>query len=56
MRRVVDYFGRALITVGVLILAFVAYQVWGTGLIAARDQSDLKAEFRHVLTEHGPLP
>ena len=38
--------GRALIGGGVLLLLFVAYQLWGTGIHAARAQSSLKSEFR----------
>jgi sortase A len=40
--------GRALITIGVLILLFVAYQLWGTGISEARDQKDLKNQFKTV--------
>lgn len=38
--------GRVLFTSGILILAFVAYQLWGTGFYEARQQSSLKADFR----------
>ncbi len=38
--------GRTLIVIGVLILLFVAYQLWGTGISEARDQSRLKKEFK----------
>jgi sortase A len=37
--------GRVLITVGVLILLFVAYQLWGTGLHTADAQNDAEREF-----------
>lgn len=37
--------GRTFITTGILILLFVAYQLWGTGLYTAQAQSDLKAQF-----------
>ncbi len=37
--------GRTFITMGLLILLFVAYQLWGTGLYFNRAQSDLKAQF-----------
>jgi len=40
--------GRALIFLGVLILLFVAYQLWGTGISEARDQHRLKNEFKTV--------
>jgi len=37
--------GRACITAGVLILLFVAYQLWGTGIREAQAQNDLESEF-----------
>lgn len=46
MRKVVGGIGRALITIGLLILGFLAYQLWGTGIYTAREQSSLKANFR----------
>jgi sortase A len=46
VRRVVAGVGRALITIGVLILLFVAYQLWGTGISEARDQHRLKNQFK----------
>ncbi len=49
VRRFVSAVGRVLFTSGVLILAFVAYQLWGTGFYEARQQSDLKADFRKEL-------
>lgn len=49
MRRAIGGIGRVLVTVGLLILLFVAYQLWGTGLYTARQQSRLKSEFRHEL-------
>jgi len=45
VRRVVAGVGRTLIVVGVLILLFVAYQLWGTGISEARDQKQLKKDF-----------
>lgn len=45
MRTVVRAVGRVLITVGLLILLFVAYQLWGTGVYEARAQSDLRDKF-----------
>lgn len=45
MRRAIGAFGRILVTVGVLILLFVGYQLWGTGLYTAREQSRLKDQF-----------
>jgi sortase A len=38
--------GRTLVTLGLLILLFVVYQLWGTGIFTARAQADLKSKFR----------
>ena len=45
IRRVVRGTGKTLISVGVLILLFVVYQLWGTGLSQSRAQKKLRAEF-----------
>jgi sortase A len=45
MRRAIAATGRVLVTVGLLILLFVAFQLWGTGILTARAQSDLRDEF-----------
>jgi sortase A len=37
--------GRVLITIGILTLLFVAYELWGTGIWTARAQARLKHEF-----------
>ena len=36
VRRTVNATGRVLVTVGTLLLLFVAYQLWGTGIYEAR--------------------
>ena len=41
--------GRLLIALGAVVLLFVAYQLWGTGLHEARAQSDLEEEFEQSL-------
>jgi sortase A len=41
-RRFIAGLGRTLIGAGVLILLFVAYQLWGTGLFEARSQDRLR--------------
>jgi len=41
--------GRVLVALGVLILGFVAYQLWGTGIQAARAQDSLEREFEQSL-------
>ena len=38
--------GRVLVTVGLLLLLFVAYQLWGTGIYQARAQNDLERAVR----------
>ena len=48
LRRMLGGAGRTLIVVGLLILGFVAYQLWGTGLITAREQRRLKIGRAHV--------
>ena len=45
VRRTIAAIGRDLVTLGLLILLFVAYQLWGTGIFTARAQDDLKHEF-----------
>ena len=45
MRQVLGAVGRTLVTVGLLLLLFVAYQLWGTGLYTAQAQSDLQDQF-----------
>jgi sortase A len=49
IRRVVRGIGKTLISVGVLILLFVGYQLWGTGLAHDRGQRDLRSQFAKQL-------
>ena len=49
VRTVIGAIGRVLVTVGLLILLFVAYQLWGTGIYEARAQSDLESQFDREL-------
>jgi len=51
MRTAIGALGRVLITVGLLILLFVAYQLWGTGIYAARAQNELESDFEAQLEE-----
>jgi sortase A len=44
-----------LVTVGVLILLFVAYQLWGTGIFTARAQHDLERRFNAQLRDNPTL-
>jgi sortase A len=43
--------GRTLVTVGLLLLLFVAYQLWGTGVLTARAQNDLEDEFARLKSD-----
>jgi sortase A len=43
--------GRTLMTAGTLILLFVAYQLWGTGLQEAKSQAKLGDQFDQTLAE-----
>jgi sortase A len=45
LSKVLGAVGRTLITAGTLILAFVAYQLWGTGLQEAKAQKALSKDF-----------
>ena len=45
VRRVVRGTGKTLIAAGVLLLLFVAYQLWGTGLAYNRAQKSLRSDF-----------
>ena len=52
-RRIVAGIGRTFIATGVLILLFVAYQLWGTNFAEARSQDSLKDEFAAQLARPG---
>ena len=41
--------GRSLITLGLLMFAFVGYQLWGTGIQTAQSQQQLEQQFREQL-------
>jgi sortase A len=51
--KVLGAIGRVLITAGVLILLFVGYQLWGTGLREAQAQNALESEFEEQV---GAIP
>lgn len=51
LAKVLGGVGRSLMTAGTLILLFVAYQLWGTGLQEARSQEKLRDEFSQSLQE-----
>ena len=46
VRRTAASLGRMLVTVGLLILLFVAYQLWGTGIYQSRQQNQLRSTLR----------
>lgn len=43
--RIVGGIGRVLVTAGLVLLLFVAYQLWGTGFAEAQAQDDLRDAF-----------
>jgi sortase A len=45
VRSAIASLGRTLVTLGLLILLFVVYQLWGTGIFTARAQENLKSQF-----------
>jgi sortase A len=49
--RILGGVGRTMITAGVLILLFVAYQLWGTGLRTAQAQDRLDDELAELLEQ-----
>jgi sortase A len=46
LRSVLSALGAVLTGAGVLILLFVAYQLWGTGLYTSRQQDSLRSQFK----------
>ena len=56
LARVLGAVGRVCITVGVLILLFVVYQLWGTGIRTAQAQNELEDDFAATLEEVQSTP
>jgi len=56
LARFLGAVGRTCITAGVLILLFVAYQLWGTGIREAQAQNRLEDDFTEVLEEADRSP
>ena len=52
--RILGSLGRFFITTGIVILLFVAYQLWGTGLQEASAQNDLGSDFDELLESIDP--
>jgi sortase A len=53
VRKALGGTGRVLITVGLLLLLFVAYQLWGTGIYEARAQDQLRSQLDRTLQSSG---
>ena len=43
LRRAISVLGELLVTAGVIVLLFGAYELWGTGIYTAGQQNDLRA-------------
>jgi sortase A len=54
LARVLGAVGRTMITAGVLILLFVVYQLWGTGILQAQAQDRLGKQLDRKLAEATP--
>ncbi len=50
INKALDVFGKTLISAGLLLLLFVAYQLWGTGLAEHQAQNKLKSQFSAATT------
>lgn len=48
--------GQLLVTVGVLLLLFAAYELWGTALVAARGQAALDRQLDRTWAQPAPAP
>ncbi|CAN5844753.1 hypothetical protein BH24ACT3_BH24ACT3_08860 [soil metagenome] len=51
LARILGAVGRTLVGTGTLVLLFVAYQLWGTGIREARAQDDLRDQFTAQLEQ-----
>lgn len=56
LSKILGAIGRTLITSGTLILLFVAYQLWGTGLQEAKAQRGLSKEFEALKEQIAARP
>jgi sortase A len=54
--QVIGAIGRMMVRVGALVLLFVTYQLWGTGLQTTRAQDSLQDQFEAQRSELGRLP
>ena len=53
LARALGFTGRLFIWIGSLVLLFVAYQLWGTGIAEARAQNSLENDFEAQLDDLG---
>ena len=51
VRRAANALGRFLVTAGLLLLLFVAYQLWGTGFYEEAQQHALRSDFHKALAQ-----
>lgn len=51
LSRILGGIGRFCISLGALTLLFVAYQLWGTGILTAQAQNGLENDFESLLAE-----
>lgn len=56
MRKFLATLGRVLVTAGMLVLLFVSYQLWGTGIYEARAQGDLQTQFERQIATTTTTP
>jgi sortase A len=56
LAKVLGAVGRTCITLGTLLLLFVAYQLWGTGIRTAQAQNRLDDQFEEALDEADVVP
>lgn len=56
VRRTIREIGFNFITAGIVVLLFVAYQLWGTGLAEAKSQHQLAQQFQPTPTTAPPAP
>jgi sortase A len=56
VRRTIREVGFDFITAGIIVLLFVAYQLWGTGFAEASSQNKLKHQFKEPAAAAAPAP
>ena len=56
LARVTHAFGEILLTVGAVLLLFVAYTLWWTGVETGREQDSLRDELEHEWAQGSPQP